>query len=180
LSDGNPKDTEQPVEDAGRRKFMEAGVFTITGCIAAVSGIALTRFGIGSAFEETESQWIEADISPADLSSDGFEQVIMEYEGKDGWVTAASKALAFIRKEADGSVTAISATCTHLGCVVSWMDDEKIFKCPCHNGRFDAAGKVLSGPPPVPLWRHPVKIEDDRLMIATRALPLKENAHETA
>jgi Rieske Fe-S protein len=180
LSDKQTLKEARTVQDTGRRKFMEVGVFTIAGCIAAVSGVALTRFGIGPAFEETESQWIEAGLSLSDLPSENFEQVIMEYEGKDGWVTAASKALAFIRKEADGTVTAISATCTHLGCVVSWMDDEKIFKCPCHNGRFNTAGKVLSGPPPAPLWRHPVKIEDDRLMIATRALPIEESGHETA
>ncbi len=158
---------------------MEAGVFAITGCIATVSGVALTRFGIGPAFDQVKSKWIEADISLADLSTDGFEQVIMEYDTKDGWVTAATKALAFIKKEADGTVTAISATCTHLGCVVSWLDEEKIFKCPCHNGRYDSQGKVISGPPPAPLWRHPVKIEDDRLMIATQALPLGEDANET-
>ncbi|MBI5180975.1 MAG: Rieske 2Fe-2S domain-containing protein [Nitrospirae bacterium] len=47
--------------------------------------------------------------------------------------------------------TALSAVCTHLGCIVKWLEDKGEFQCPCHAGRFDATGKVLSGPPPNPL-----------------------------
>lgn len=47
--------------------------------------------------------------------------------------------------------TALSAVCTHLGCIVKWLEDKNEFQCPCHAGRFDAAGKVISGPPPNPL-----------------------------
>ena len=31
-------------------------------------------------------------------------------------------------------VTALSSTCTHLGCRVSWNADEQALKCPCHGG----------------------------------------------
>ncbi len=47
--------------------------------------------------------------------------------------------------------TALSAVCTHLGCIVKWLEDKGEFQCPCHAGRFDTTGKVLSGPPPNPL-----------------------------
>lgn len=46
---------------------------------------------------------------------------------------------------------ALSAVCTHLGCIVRWHEDKSEFECPCHAGRFDATGKVISGPPPKPL-----------------------------
>ena len=52
---------------------------------------------------------------------------------------------------------AYSATCTHLGCIVKWLGNEKKFFCPCHAGKFDVTGKVLTGPPPEPL--RPVDIE---------------------
>ena len=41
---------------------------------------------------------------------------------------------------------AVSAVCTHLGCIVS-QDAEGYF-CPCHGSRFDETGKVMAGPAP--------------------------------
>lgn len=61
-------------------------------------------------------------------------------------------------------ISAFSAVCPHLGCLVKWMPAEKIFYCPCHAGKFDARGKVIAGPPPEPL--PPVKFEivDDNII----------------
>ena len=53
---------------------------------------------------------------------------------------------------------ALSARCTHKGCAVAWRASTHQFQCPCHNGRFDAAGRNISGPPPAPLPSLPVKI----------------------
>jgi cytochrome b6-f complex iron-sulfur subunit len=53
---------------------------------------------------------------------------------------------------------AISLICTHLGCRIHWEPDHT-FLCPCHQGRFDASGAVLSGPPPAPLERYVVRVE---------------------
>lgn len=154
--------------DKGRRKFMEAGVFTITGCIAAVSGITLTGFAVGPSFEKQKLKWIKTDLMEKDLNADSFTQVILEYENKDGWMIAPAKSLAYIHREKNGEITAISASCTHLGCVVNWNEESKIFKCPCHDGRYDAEGRVIGGPPPAPLNRHPVKIEDGQILLANR------------
>jgi Rieske Fe-S protein len=46
----------------------------------------------------------------------------------------------------DGQFHAMSAVCTHLGCIVNWNKAEKSWDCPCHGSRFDAFGKVINGP----------------------------------
>ena len=64
-----------------------------------------------------------------------------------------------------GEYVALSAVCTHLGCVVQWQEGQGEFLCPCHGGRFSAAGVVLAGPPPRPLELLPVAIAGDQLRI---------------
>lgn len=49
-------------------------------------------------------------------------------------------------RDETGSLHAVSAVCTHLGCVVQWNTAEKSWDCPCHASRFDVDGKVLQGP----------------------------------
>lgn len=54
-------------------------------------------------------------------------------------------------RDDDGELHEVSATCTHLGCVVAWNAAEKSWDCPCHGSRFDYRGKVLHGPATVDL-----------------------------
>ena len=65
----------------------------------------------------------------------------------------------------DGSFKALSLVCTHLACTVSWNPEKREFHCPCHEGFFDAEGKVASGPPPAPLERWKVEIREDKVVI---------------
>lgn len=52
-----------------------------------------------------------------------------------------------IYKDKTGKVHALNPTCTHAGCIVNWNQSEKSWDCPCHGGRFDVNGKVITGPP---------------------------------
>jgi glycine/D-amino acid oxidase-like deaminating enzyme/nitrite reductase/ring-hydroxylating ferredoxin subunit len=55
-----------------------------------------------------------------------------------------------------GTVHAVSARCTHLGCIVRFNDAETAWECPCHGSRFDIDGGVLQGPANRPLPREDV------------------------
>ena len=55
-------------------------------------------------------------------------------------------------------VIAVSAVCTHVRCILDFDRAHKGFLCPCHDGRFDLAGNVLSGPPPRPLAAYSVQV----------------------
>ncbi|MFN2442401.1 MAG: ubiquinol-cytochrome c reductase iron-sulfur subunit [Thermoanaerobaculia bacterium] len=62
-------------------------------------------------------------------------------------------------------VRVFSSVCTHLGCQVGWDSREKNFLCPCHDGRFDTAGKVTAGPPPSPLASFTVRLDQDKVFV---------------
>ncbi len=53
----------------------------------------------------------------------------------------------------DGTVTAVSARCTHLGCIVGFNAAERTWDCPCHGSRYDIDGGVIEGPTTRPLRR---------------------------
>ena len=159
---------------------MEIGIYTITGAIAAVSGVALTRFAVGTSFEKERSKWIALDSADVQDADKGFARVVLEYEQKDGWLTAANRSLVYVKRVKEDEVIAISASCTHLGCIVTWDEELKIFKCPCHDGRFDGEGRVISGPPPGPLRRHRTRMEDGTILLATETVPYGGDTHERA
>lgn len=52
-----------------------------------------------------------------------------------------------VYKDENGKITALNPTCTHAGCTVKFNPSEKSWDCPCHGGRYDIDGKVLTGPP---------------------------------
>jgi glycine/D-amino acid oxidase-like deaminating enzyme/nitrite reductase/ring-hydroxylating ferredoxin subunit len=54
-------------------------------------------------------------------------------------------------RDAAGIVHAVSATCTHLGCIVAFNQAEQTWECPCHGSRFGTDGAVLHGPATQPL-----------------------------
>jgi Rieske Fe-S protein len=66
------------------------------------------------------------------------------------------------------SVRALSATCTHLGCRVSFDVEAGRFACPCHGGFYDAQGQVVAGPPPTPLASLDARVVADRDEVLVR------------
>jgi cytochrome b6-f complex iron-sulfur subunit len=65
---------------------------------------------------------------------------------------------------ADG-YKALSATCTHLGCILFWNEERAVIACPCHEAYFNTNGAVISGPPPSPLDEYRVQVEDGQIYV---------------
>lgn len=64
-----------------------------------------------------------------------------------------------------GELIALSAVCTHLGCIVQWQKDQQDFLCPCHGGKYTAEGTVIAGPPPRPLPKLPFTVANGNITI---------------
>ncbi|MGY1454629.1 FAD-dependent oxidoreductase [Streptomyces sp. SS8] len=61
-----------------------------------------------------------------------------------------------VHRDADGRLHAVSARCTHLGCLVHFNDAELAWECPCHGSRFAPDGSVIQGPATHPLERRDI------------------------
>lgn len=64
-----------------------------------------------------------------------------------------------VYRDDQGALHALSAVCTHLGCVVHFNSAERSWDCPCHGSRFDTRGEVLHGPAPKALAPAQLKKE---------------------
>lgn len=61
-----------------------------------------------------------------------------------------------VYRDSGGTAHAVSAVCTHLGCIVGFNDADSTWDCPCHGSRFDINGYILSGPAVRPLEPRPL------------------------
>lgn len=75
---------------------------------------------------------------------------------------------AILVNTAEGKLVALSGTCTHLTCTVRFDAETETLFCPCHNGRFDLGGNVLSGPPPRPLETYAVEVAGADVIVSRK------------
>ena len=68
---------------------------------------------------------------------------------------------AIVVRTPDGDVRAFIAVCTHLECTVQFKTDTSQIWCACHNGLYDLAGNVVSGPPPRALEKLVVNLRGE-------------------
>jgi glycine/D-amino acid oxidase-like deaminating enzyme/nitrite reductase/ring-hydroxylating ferredoxin subunit len=80
--------------------------------------------------------------------------------GEGAVVRVGAERLAVYRDE-DGHRHAVSARCTHLGCLVSFNSAERAWECPCHGSRFGIEGEVLQGPAVRPLERREAPAQEE-------------------
>ncbi|MFE0256189.1 FAD-dependent oxidoreductase [Streptomyces sp. NPDC059010] len=72
----------------------------------------------------------------------------------DGAVVRMGTGQCAVHRDEQGQLHAVSASCTHLGCIVAFNRAEKAWECPCHGSRFTPDGEVLQGPAVRPLRKR--------------------------
>ena len=69
-----------------------------------------------------------------------------------------------LMRDADGELSALSMTCSHLGCQVRPGGDFLV--CPCHGSTFDRRGAVVRGPAQKPLQTYEVHRLDGYVIVS--------------
>lgn len=107
--------------------------------------------------------WPAAEL--ADLADNEPTPVTIRVTREDGYSQVVDRQVVFLVKTSPSQVTALSSTCTHLGCRVSWDPAAHAIKCPCHGGVFDRTGAVKAGPPPAPLATITTRLEGNQVLV---------------
>lgn len=138
------------MDNASRRKFLGICLGGLTTGAAAITGYTVFRY-----------------LSPRSDLVSAVKVVIPESEVPEGgakFFEFAGSAAVLVRKRGGGLV-ALSAVCTHLGCIVQWQKDKQDFLCPCHAGHYAPDGTVTSGPPPKPLAQLPFVVSNGNITV---------------
>lgn len=157
-----PEKGEWDEKALSRRDFLEAVALfgTLTGVGALAVSIPSLRFLVGKSLEPPIAKWVELG-KVTELPADRVNRVNYSTRATDAWREVTKRGTIYIYSE-DGGTTyvALDGTCTHLGCIVQWHEDDQRYICPCHAGYFTREGQVISGPPPKPMRQLAVKIEN--------------------
>jgi Rieske Fe-S protein len=121
----------------------------ITGSAVAAASLVV-GVGVGTTINrpETPPQTTEEKYRKALVEKGTLHFVAMlDQVGEDALRFATDTIVGYIiRSDGDddepaGSIIAMSAACTHMGCIVQWNESDHSFHCPCHGGMFTAYGK---------------------------------------
>ena len=148
-----------------RRGFLGVATWAIGGLISAGVGIPAVAYIVGPAISSNKIiNWIRlGSISKVELGTPTLFKA--RVERVSGWIVEEDQLSVYVLTDNGRDLIAMSNICTHLGCRVRWIADSDQFYCPCHVGIFDREGNVVAGPPPRPLDRYEVKVEDEQLFI---------------
>jgi Rieske Fe-S protein len=146
-----------------RRRFLVRIINGIHAVIGATVGVVLGGAVLSPLFGSRQENWLTA-ANLTDLPDDRPTPVTIRVAREDGYQQVIERRTVFLVKTGE-DVTALDATCTHLGCRVSWDAETQELKCPCHGGVYDATGAVKAGPPPSPLLRLTTRIEGNQVQV---------------
>ncbi len=134
--------------DEGRREFL-----------ALVGAGALAFAGLGTTVTAVRYLWPEVLFEQETRFSVGRPEEIAS-----GTLLVLPEQKVFVVHDAAGFF-ALSATCTHLGCMTRYERENNRIFCPCHGSQFAVDGTVTGGPAPRPLPRLDLVLEDGRLVV---------------
>ncbi len=86
-------------------------------------------------------------------------------------VTLDPESAIYVVHDAQGFF-ALSAICTHLGCLTAWHPETGRIECPCHGSKFRPDGTKIEGPAPKPLPLLRIWLNEDGELMVDRSTVL--------
>ena len=159
-----------------RRQFLNYTLTGVGGFMAAGMLMPMVRFAVDPVLKgEDAGDFIATPLKFADITNEP-QKVNFSFTQKDAWYESEETGTAWVFKNEEGKIVALSPVCKHLGCVVDWGTDKEHpnqFFCPCHYGRYEKDGTNVKGTPPLaPLDVYPTK-EKDGFLYVGKAEPRK-------
>ncbi|SHF56574.1 QcrA and Rieske domain-containing protein [Ornithinibacillus halophilus] len=156
-------------QQVSRRQFLNYTLTGVGGFMAAGLLISPIRMAIDPVLKPSSvGDYANVGLAVEDITTEPT-RVDWKIDQVDGWYESEVSKAAWVFKNEDDEIMALSPTCTHLGCVVSWEGSEKYpneFFCPCHDGRYYKDGTNIEGTPPTrPLDRFEHKVENGMLYL---------------
>jgi Rieske Fe-S protein len=153
-------DTADRVPFVGAPSEDESGLYVATGFNGwGISNGTAAGMLIADKIRGRSNPWVQlynpCRPSPKDFVRGGKTQSsvshIDDIAAGEGGVLTLGKEKVAVWKDDTGRPHAVSASCTHKGCVVTWNNAERTWDCPCHGSIFQADGRVVHGPAVEPL-----------------------------
>jgi cytochrome b6-f complex iron-sulfur subunit len=70
---------------------------------------------------------------------------------------------------------AMSAVCTHLGCITQWHPEADLIECPCHGSHYKRNGTVVHGPAPRALPHFSLRLMADGTLMVDKLDIVKQS-----
>ncbi len=159
-----------------RRQFLNYTLTGVGGFMAAGMLMPMVRFAVDPVLKHNAAGDYVVTKQKIDEITNEPVRVDFSFEQKDAWYTSEVTNTAWVYKDENGEIVALSPVCKHLGCTVDWNTDAthpEHFFCPCHNGLYTKDGVNVPGTPPAaPLDVYPYKEVDGYLALG-KAEPRK-------
>ena len=120
-----------------------------TGTVFLIPPVLLST--TSCAKEETDDN--NGNTPPQDLTIDLNDAKYADLNSDGGFVIEGNIIIANVGND---NFVALSKTCTHAGCTVSYSASNNNFPCPCHGSVFSTSGSVVNGPASSPLKAYTI------------------------
>src|SRR5215210_706649 len=156
-----------------RRAFLNRLSLILSGLIGLVLSVPIVAYLLTPLIRRAPGTWL--DVGRLDQFRIGETiQVAIDDPSPLPWAGQTARTSIWLRRNDQSTFTAFAVNCTHLACPVNWQAQAQIFLCPCHGGVFYGDGRVAAGPPPGPLPRYDVRVQDGSVQVLTRPVPIGE------
>lgn len=153
-----------------RRQFLSYTLGGAGAFMAAGITLPMIRFAVDPILKKKSGSTYIKVVEASKITSEPQEFKFQIHQ-VDGWYISDPELTAWIAKDDQGKIFALSPVCKHLGCTINWNTEKNNeYVCPCHGAHYTKEGKNLVVAPK-PLDEYDVRIEKDWIYLG----PIKPN-----